>query len=455
MIPIILCGGSGARLWPLPKKKPFYNFFGQYNLLDRCLKRLESFKPSLIVSVDDFKPDIEETLKDKKYKTKIIYEPETKNTAAPIALACHLINKREQDKEVVGIFPSDHFIGQELEFQKYLSLGIQMAKEEHQIVTFGIPPSAPSSSYGYIKAKETYKKITQIAVKKGTEFVEKPKISKSSSFLQEGYLWNSGIFLSPLNLLIQYFENFLPALWKEILRIESHSISPIYKNLKPISFDKGIMEKIDRYLCLPCHVDWADLGSWDRIADWDQKFPGRLNNKVKKQEKNSEGNFIFSPENKFIGLIGIKNSLIVNGEEGLLIAKKGQSENVRDINTETQKQKKEWVQKPWGAYRIITREGMFQYKEIKIKAGHQLSYQSHQKRKEHWIVTKGPAEAVIEGQTKKLQTNDHLFVDQKVKHRLKNPTNETVFILEVQIGNYLEEDDIIRYEDDYGRVDPV
>ena len=452
MIPIVLCGGSGARLWPLPKKKPFYNFFGQYNLLDRCLKRLESFKPSLIVSVGDFKPDIEETLKDKKHKTEVIYEPEAKNTAASIALACHLINKKQLGKEIIGIFPSDHFIGQELEFQKYLSLGIQMAQEEHTIVTFGIPPYSPSSSYGYIKAKETYKEIDQIDVKRGTEFMEKPEVSKSSSFLREGYLWNSGIFLSPLNLLILYFEKFLPTLWKEILHIENHPISSIYKNLKPISFDKGIMEKIDQYLCLPCNVDWADLGSWDRIADWDQKFPGKLNNKASKYEKSSEGNFIFSSENKSIGLIGIKNSLIVNGKEGLLIAKKGQSEEARHINIEFQKQKKEWVKKPWGAYRIITREGGFQYKELKIKAGHQLSYQSHQKRKEHWIVTKGHAEAVIEGKTKKLQTNDYLFIDQKVKHRLKNPTNETVFILEIQIGNYLEEDDIIRYEDDYGRV---
>ena len=452
MLPILLSGGSGTRLWPLFNQKIFYNFFGANNLMCISLDRLKRFEPILIVSNESFKSDIEEIFKRKKYKTDVIYEPESKNTAASIALACYLLSKKKkQSKKIVGVFPSDHFIGQEQKFQKYISIGIQIAQEENQLVTFGIPPQFPSSSYGYIKVAKTCKKIQKISIKKGVGFVEKPSLSKSSDFLKKGYLWNSGIFLSPLHLLIQYFEMFLPDLWEKILRLEKHSIQSVYQNLKSVSFDKGIMEQINSYFCLPCDIDWMDLGSWDRLSDWDRKFPGKLNNKAKKREKNSKNNFIFSSENKTIGLIGIKNSLIINSEKGLLITKKHKSENVKVLTAKLQKQKTEWVKKPWGAYRVVKKEDCFKYKELKIKAGHQLSYQSHKKRKEHWIVTKGQIEVVIEGKTKKLKTNDHLFIDQKTKHRLKNPTNQTAFVLEIQMGSYLEEDDIIRYKDDYGR----
>lgn len=453
MCPVILCGGSGTRLWPLMKQKPFYNFFGQNNLLSISLNRLKKFEPIFLISNKNFKTDIENTLKNKKYKTKVIYEPESKNTAASIALACCLLSKKKKkSKEIIGIFPSDHFIGQEQKFQKYLSIGIQAAQEENQLITFGIPPRSPSPSYGYIKTGGVYKQIHKISIKKGKRFLEKPNVSKSSTLLRKGYLWNSGIFISPLHLLIRYFEMFLPDLWEKILRLESHSIQSVYKHLKPVSFDKGIMEKISQYLCLPCDMDWADIGSWDHISDWSQEFPEKLNNKAKIYEKDSKNNLVFSTEDKLIGLIGIKNKLIINSERGLLISEKGKSEDVRYIRAKLEKQKIKWIKKPWGAYRTITKKDSLKFKELKIKAGHQLSYQSHKKRKEHWIVTKGSVEAIVEGQTNKLQTNDHFFVDQKIKHRLKNPTKQNALLLEIQMGNYLEEDDIIRYEDDYGRI---
>ena len=479
MIPIILCGGSGTRLWPISEKKPFYNFFSSYSLLEMCLKRIKDFEPLVIVSVTSLKPSLEKTLRDKKYKTKVIYEPKSKNTAASIALACHLLKKnQESNKNIVGVFPSDHFIDKESKFKKLLSTGIEIAKKEQKIVTFGIPPQSPSSDYGYIKIRDKHRKLNTFSVKQAVGFEEKPQMSTASSLIKEGYLWNSGIFLCPMDILIQYFKKHLSDLWKQILTIteDSNSIHSVYQNIKPISFDKGIMEHIKSYICLPCDVGWSDLGTWDRIADWNQKFPGKLSNRASVIEKRSKENFVFSSKDQSIGLIGIKNSLVINGEEGLLFANRNTGENVKCISEQfkTQKkvelskpsdcsykqdknyssddkQKKKWVEKPWGAYRVIMKDGFFKYKELKVKPGHQLSYQSHKKRKEHWFVISGQAEVTLEGNKHQLQTNEHIFIDQEMKHRLKNPTDQILFLLEIQMGSYLEEDDIVRYEDDYGR----
>ena len=456
MIPIILCGGAGARLWPISEKKPFYKFF-DHSLFEMTVERLKDYKPILIVSVKELKSSIEEALEKKNYKAEIIYEPETRNTAISIALACHLLNQRQRDKDIVGIFPSDHFIGKELEFQKLISAGIQIAQKEQKIVTFGIPPYFPCSDYGYIKVTDTCEELDAIAVKKAVGFVEKPLLSESTSLAKEGYLWNSGIFLCPVNILIEYFEKYLPDLWNQILRVKEDRacVHEVYRNLESISFDKGIMEKINQYICLSSDIGWWDLGSWDRVAQWDKQFPQRLKNKAQVVSKDSKENFVFSVTDQHIGLVGMKGIIVINSDGGLLIANKGTGEKVKFVNKEFAKQdikkKQKWVKKPWGAYQVIKEEGLFKYKEIEVKPGHQLSYQSHRNRSEHWLVISGLAEVTVEGSKSELKVNEHIFIAQGAKHRLRNPTDKMLNLLEIQMGSYLGEDDIVRYEDDYGR----
>ena len=457
MIPLILCGGFGTRLWPIAENKPFYNFFGQ-SLLEKSLHRLKKFEPFLIVSVENLKGVLEETLREKDYKTEILYEPESKNTAVSVALACRLLSLRQKEEEIIGIFPSDHFIGQELRFQNFVSTGLQVAREKQKIVTFGFSPDRACSDYGYIKVRNIGKEINGFSIKQAVAFVEKPELSQSVSLAKEGYLWNSGIFLSPVKLLIQYFSNYLPHLWTQILCVKKDfkSLHSIYQNIEPVSFDKGIMENLREYLCLPCDVAWSDLGSWNRMADLDQRFPGSLKNKACLFSKASKGNFVFSSTDKPIGLIGIKDTVIVQGEKGLLIAdKKEEGQWLKSISEEFKKQnleqKGEWVKKPWGAYRVTMREGEFKCKELKVRPGHQLSYQSHKKRSEHWLVISGLAEVTLEGKKYQLKVNEHIFIDRETKHRLKNPAKTPLFLLEIQRGSYLEEDDITRYQDDYGR----
>ena len=443
MIPIILCGGSGKRLWPLQNQKVFYKFFNNQNLLETTLDRLKKFKPPLIISVEEYKQNLEKTLK--RYKnTNIIYEPLAKNTAVSIALACFLLKK--QDKDIVGIFPSDHYIDKKLKFQNLLFQGTQIAKKENKIVTFGIPPSHNSSSYGYIKIKDKLKNHKAL---KATAFIEKPTALKSKALINKGSLWNSGIFIAPVDLLIHYFEKHLPYLWNKIICIKNQNRHSLYKKFKPISFDKGIMEHVKNYLCLPCDVGWMDLGSWEKLSEWNQKFSGKLNNKAKVTETNSNGNFIFSSKEKNFNLVGIKNQFIINGSEGLLITDK---KNRNSINKGLNRKKQtKWIKKAWGAYQVLMETEFFKYKEIKVNPKSQLSYQSHKKRAEHWIIMEGFAKVVIEGKTKKLRPNEHIFIDQGVKHRLKNPTSQPLLVLEIQMG-HCSEDDIIRYKDDYGRV---
>ena len=369
MIPIILCGGSGTRLWPLINQKAFYKFIDKQSLLEITLNRLDKFEQPLIVSVEDQKKSLEKALKNYK-NIQIVYEPFAKNTAVSIALACFILRKKEE--KIVGIFPADHYIEKSSKFQKFLAKGAKLAEKENKIVTLGIAPSHNSSSYGYIKTSvkdksydlsypltaidsklktisqtqnnKTHRSLNKNRMKnfssfKATAFIEKPTSSKAKTLIKAGSLWNSGIFISPVGLLIQYFESYLPTLWNKITDIKDihlscfesanqplfedlnsqsarpqtpqqespqkklrplkkssmkhSSLHSLYKGLKPISFDKGIMENIKDYLCIPCDVGWTDLGSWEKLSEWDRKFPKKLNNKAETLKKKFKRKFYF------------------------------------------------------------------------------------------------------------------------------------------------------------------
>ena len=340
LIPVVLCGGAGTRLWPLKGKKSFYNFFKTGSLLDLCLKRLKAFEPIHLLCTEELKPELEQSLKGKNYKTQILYEPLAKNTAISVAWLCYLLSKKSAQpiNPILGIFPADHFIEKEQKFQKLLSKAWQLAQTEQKIVTFGIASNEPSSAYGHISVKKNNR---EGEVKKAIAFVEKPSLSQSTLLIQQGTFWNAGIFIAPLQVLIQQFKTHLPQVWNSpflIIKNLKPSLLSIYKKLKPISFDKAVMENIKDFLCLPCDVGWYDLGSWEAIARWNQKFPGQLNN----------------PENILTEELGTK-----------------------------------WRVTPWGFDRILFKEEGFQYKQLKIKPGHQLSYQSHKYRKEHWLIITG------------------------------------------------------------------
>ena len=456
MIPIILCGGSGTRLWPV-SAKPFHKFFEQ-SLFEMTLKRLEHYEQAIIVSQESLRHPMEIALKKHKNKARVIYEPESKDTAPAVALVCHLLSCEKQSKEVIGIFPSDHFIGNEPVFHEALSIGAEIAAKDKEVVTLGLIPSHPKVSYGYIKVSNTIKQAGRFSVKKAISFLEKPDFSKAKALLEEdrdGYLWNSGIFLCRVDILISHFKTHLPDLWEKITK-DGKDISAAYRDLSPVSFDRGIMEKTGQHICLACNdIDWVDLGSWDHIAEWKESSAKSLNNKAYVASEKSEGNFVFSSKNQPVGLVGIKDTLIVNGEEGILVAKKGMSESVKKVAWQMKQKLPSKGERrkecPWGEWSVIGEGEMFKCKILQVKPGHQLSYQTHQKRMEHWIVMSGKALVILDGKSFQLNANEHILIPQGAKHRLKNPGTDWLTVFEIQMGNYLGEDDIIRYLDDYGR----
>lgn len=461
MIPVILAGGHGLRLWPISeKKKPFYRFF-QWSFLEMSLKRLNG-PPPLLVTLDGMK---QQTKKIAGSKLQLVCEPESKNTAPAIALACHFLQKQKKEKEIVGFFPVDHYFHPEEKFHQMVSFGERLALSEKQIVTFGITPSKPLPGYGYIKTKKFCYKENDISVYEANSFLEKPDTWTAQNLIQKrNSFWNSGIFISSVDLLIEHFKKFLPEIWRVIETIpeESPARRSHYKNIKAISFDKGIMEKVSGYLVLKTDINWRDLGSWDDIADLHEEENMELGSSVSALSKDSKGNFIFSEKNKPIGLIGVNNHLIINGSEGLLIAKRGAAQGIREIidgfksigGDNQEKEKFPFVTPvltPWGRYETLFSSLSFKVKLLYIKPKERISCQSHQRRREHWIVVSGRGEVTLNTQAQKIKAEDYIVVPQGEKHRLKNTGKKELVVLEAQFGDPCIEEDITRHEDDYNR----
>ena len=458
MIPVILAGGHGLRLWPISeKKKPFYRFF-QKSFLEMSLKRLNGFPSPLLVTLEDMKQETEEITGD---KCKIICEPESKNTAPAIALVCHFLKEQKKEKEVVGFFPVDHYFHPEEKFHQFISLGEQLAVSKKQIVALGFTPSKPLSGYGYIKTKKLCSEKNKIFVYEADSFLEKPDTNTAQSLIERGNsFWNSGIFISSVNLLIEHFEKYLPELWRgiETMPKEKQSRCSHYKKIKAVSFDKGIMERINEYLVLNTNISWRDLGSWDDIADLHEQENVELSVEASVVSKHSQRNFIFSETSKPIGLIGINDSLIVNGSEGLLIAKRGAVQGIRkmidgfkSINGEHQEKENSPVVKPWGCYKVLFSSLSFKVKLLYVNPNERLSYQSHKRRKEQWIIVSGTGEVTLNKQVRKVKAEDYVVISQGEKHRLKNTGKTELIVLEAQFGDLCVEEDIVRHEDDYNR----
>ncbi len=466
---VILAGGSGTRLFPLSRQKfpkQFLTLNDEFSLFQNTVRRfLNIVEPEdlIIISNKDFKFHIENQLKELNIKGyHLILEPIGRNTAPAIALAAkYALEKLNiKDNEILFVAPSDHIISPEDAFTEYVKKAEKVAKKGY-IVTFGVIPNKPETGYGYIEADFDKQIGEAYKVKK---FHEKPNLENAKRYLSSGnYFWNSGMFCFSIKTILEEFEKYTPEIFNLMKKNSYNEILRNFSDMPDISIDYAVMEKTDEAVVLPLNVIWSDVGSWDSVydvLDKDEKQNVKIGEVLDIDTKNS---LIFGSK-RFISTIGIENLIIVETDDVLLIAKRGEGQKVKDIVKKLKKNSKTkylteyhtTVYRPWGSYTELDRGQRYRIKKITVNPGEMLSLQLHYHRSEHWVVVKGTAKVILEDNNGNLQEiyvteGESIYVPKTRKHRIINPGKIPLEIIEIQVGEYIEEDDIVRFDDKYKR----
>jgi mannose-1-phosphate guanylyltransferase/mannose-6-phosphate isomerase len=472
ILPVVLCGGSGTRLWPLSRKavpKQFATLFANESLLQLTLRRLKHFNSHLFaVGNEDHRFLIHEAFERELISSTIILEPSQKNTAAAMALAALTADPNQ----LLLFSPSDHYIGDSQAFYELIQSGREAAESGYW-VTFGISPSYPSSAYGYIRASredplgERNHSNALSEMFRVNQFVEKPSTEVAERFLLQGsYYWNAGIFLVSAKACLDSLARLAPDILdscKNAIQFSSQDgvfIRPdrsLFNDCRSESIDYAVLEKLEDLVMLPFHGSWSDVGSWKSVSElYDADING---NRIVGQGHaiESSGTFIHA-ESRPIVAVGTENILIVDTPDATLVVNVNHSERVKDaVNLLESKGVLEAVThrqviRPWGSFDSIDRGERFQVKRITVKPMSRLSLQMHHHRAEHWIVVRGIARVTCGDQVFDLNENESTYIPCGTKHRLENLQDFTLEIIEVQSGDYLGEDDIVRFEDHYGRT---
>ena len=456
MFGVILAGGSGSRLWPLSRElypKQLLNLCAEKSLLQSTFEMLNKFIPaSEIISVTNSKhqANVKMQLGDLCESPVILAEPLSKNTAPAIAICVKYILETSDNDETILVVPSDLLIKENEKFKQTV-ISAQKYVDEGKIVTFGIKPTYPETGFGYIHSVDN----------KVTKFTEKPDNETVLTYLKdENYYWNSGIFMFKVSTIMKELENHCPDIMNILKNIKcsDNKISfTEFDKMPNISIDYALMEKSDNIAMVELQSDWKDLGSWKSIYEVSPKdennnvFVGHV------LDKDSKNSFVYS-SSKLVATIGLEDTIVIETEDAILACKKDKTQEVKQIY-ETLKQQHDGTQKvhktvyrPWGFYTVIAEGKGFQTKIIHVNVGQKLSVQSHNHRSEHWVVLSGMAKVVLEGKDHILSPGHSVDIPIKAIHSLQNPFEEDLEIIEVQKGDILSEDDIIRYEDMYGRA---
>ncbi|MEZ4813699.1 MAG: mannose-1-phosphate guanylyltransferase/mannose-6-phosphate isomerase [Bdellovibrionota bacterium] len=445
----ILSGGAGTRLWPVSRKsypKQFYSLASKDPLLIETLKRVENMGSLHILTTKNLESPSRGLLTRHNIKAEILAEPSPQNTAPVIALF-NEICLRKNPNAIICIFPADSFVNTAAAFRENLNAAIALA-EKGRVVTFGIKPTHPSTAYGYLKVKE------EGSAYEVESFAEKPTEEKAKALIQEGALWNSGTFIFKAAEFKKILTKLAPEIAKplECLNSDLSNVDEVYKQQPSISIDYAVMEKLSHIACIKASFEWSDLGSWEEVAS-------RSPNPYPITEIKAEGNFYTTSKDspKTVSFIGTKNIIAVDTPDALLILEKGHGQDVKalvdQLKSNNTKITEDHVfeERPWGRFEILRDTSFFKSKIISVWAGQRLSYQSHKHRMEHWILIEGSGEFTLDDKITPVKAGDHLFIPLGAKHRISNTGKETLSFIEVQLGTYFGEDDIIRYSDDYGR----
>ncbi|MEI6531398.1 MAG: mannose-1-phosphate guanylyltransferase/mannose-6-phosphate isomerase [Chlamydiota bacterium] len=450
----ILAGGSGSRLWPLSREnypKQFLRLKGTDSLLQKTTKRmLELIPPEklFILTTDKYLQDVKSQV-DKSLHANIILEPSRRNTAPAIALALkYAVDKRgAMPDDVILVMPADHFIEPEHVFLEAVKKAAFQAKQG-KIVTFGIEPTRAETGFGYIKKGA--------AIDNGhfkvDSFVEKPDQKTAEEYVKEGnYLWNGGMFAFTVGTMLGEMETYCPEITGSY-----EELAAKFAMLPNQSLDYGVLEKSAKMAVLPLSLSWSDVGSWENIYDIFEKDADenvKVGNIIAHNCKNS----LFLGGKKLITALDVEDLMVIETDDALLLCKRGSSQHVKQVvQNMMAKGLKEvlehtTVQRPWGSYSILEEGSRYKIKKIVVNQGERLSLQKHYHRSEHWVVVKGTAKVTVNEGFHYVHENESIFVPKGAVHRVENEGKIPLEIIEVQVGEYLGEDDIIRLEDHYGR----
>ncbi|MDB6049763.1 MAG: algA1 [Pseudomonas sp.] len=468
MIPVILSGGSGSRLWPLSRKqfpKQFLALTGEHTLFQQTLERLvfDGMEEPIVVCNKDHRFIVNEQLSALRLDTQaIVLEPFGRNTAPAVAITAMLLLSEGRD-ELMLVLPADHVIDDQKALQRALALAT-VAAERGEMVLFGVPATKPETGYGYIKS--TNDALLPEGVSRVSHFVEKPDEKRAAEFVEAGnYFWNSGMFLFRASRFLEELKRHEPDIYDTcMLALERSKRDGDNIDIDEATFaccpdnsiDYAVMEKTQRACVVPLTAGWNDVGCWSSLWDVQEKDH---NGNVSKGDVviQDSRNCMIHGNGKLVSVIGLDNIVVVETKDAMMIAHKDKVQGVKQmVNTLNEQGRSETqnhceVYRPWGSYDSVDMGGRFQVKHISVKPGASLSLQMHHHRAEHWIVVSGTAEVTCDENVFLLCENQSTYIPIASVHRLRNPGKIALEIIEVQSGSYLGEDDIERFEDIYGR----
>jgi mannose-1-phosphate guanylyltransferase len=462
IVPVIMAGGSGTRLWPLSRAahpKQFLRLHGEDTMLQATVKRLSGLdiQSSITICNEEHRFFVAEQLREIDKLGSIILEPVGRNTAPAIALAALTV----KDDPLLLVLAADHVIQDEAAFNAAVVRAIPLA-EAGKLVTFGIVPSEPDTGYGYIKRGNDLGEGFTV-----DEFVEKPSLEVAQGYISSGeYYWNSGMFLFRASSYIEELNKFRPDILEQckasvmdvkadldFLRINKET----FESCPAESIDYAVMEKTSQAVVVSMDAGWSDIGSWSSLWDISEKDGDGNSTHGDVILHNTHNSYVKTDE-RLVAAIGVNDLVIVSTKDALMVAHKDSVQDVKIITANLKaRSRREWelnheVFRPWGKYDSIDSGDRYQVKRITVKPGAKLSVQMHHHRSEHWVVVSGTARVTNGESTFLLAENESTYIQAGIVHALENPGKVDLELIEVQTGLYLGEDDIVRFEDIYGRV---
>ena len=478
LIPVILSGGAGTRLWPVSREghpKPFMTLPDGQSLLGKTYRRaaglLDGWGDIVTVTNREYyfqSKDHYQEAQLNRHRGHFLLEPTGRNTAPAIAAAALSLQALHGDEAIMVVMPADHLIRNEDALKSAVEHAVALAKDGF-LVTFGVVPTAPETGFGYI---ETGAALDEKGATKVQRFVEKPDLQTATHYLESGnFLWNSGMFCFSVATVLAELQLHAPELLEqtrtcmaastpvETVGCLQQELSPeLFAEITDISIDYALMERSDKVVVVPAGFDWSDIGSWGAVA---ALVPADAQNNRASGDAvfiDSHNNFVQS-EDRLVAAVGVDNLIIIDTADAVLVAHADRAQDVRRVAKQLKDKKHEayrlhrTVSRPWGTYTVLEEGPRFKIKRIVVKPGGKLSLQMHHHRNEHWVVVEGMAKVTNNGTgTHLVAKNESTFIAAGHRHRLENPGVIDLVIIEVQSGEYLGEDDIVRFEDQYGRT---